>query len=502
MIRIPKCKRFTGYRPCAPYRVCRGVSEGCSPFDSQWLLLAPEKSGTVLSDPDLLHQLEIRHPRTQIIAVAHPDEVGSFASHPLVDLAFPASFETVCMLNVLRFDRIHAPGADALTRALFSRLSGPPGRFLMVGGELADLLHPTEHGGPGGRRRILIINLDALGDVLMTTSILPAIKRAFPDSSIDWLTDPYATEVLRHNPFIDRVLPFCDDSVAEVLGRGYDLLISVDKGRRSCAAAELLSCPDKRGYGMNGFGQITFFNPEAEYAYRLGLDDHEKFRMNRKTGQQLLAESMGLEYCRDPYILVLTDEEKRFVAEYRAANGISSDTFAVGFNTGCSEAYPNKKLTIGRHVALIRKIGEKTDRVAVLLLGGKQETGRNSEIARRCGEEGVDCRVIETPTVEGLRRGILYIAACDALVTGDTSALHIGIALGLYTVSWYGTSCWTEIDLYDNGVKFYPEGLDCSPCWKSACTNVNRAAGLPECLARVDLDKMADIVKKRSAKVL
>ncbi|MDQ7053625.1 MAG: hypothetical protein Q9P14_12270 [candidate division KSB1 bacterium] len=37
-------------------------------------------------------------------------------------------------------------------------------------------------------KKILIINLDAIGDVLMTTAQLPAIKRAYPESTIFWLT--------------------------------------------------------------------------------------------------------------------------------------------------------------------------------------------------------------------------------------------------------------------------------------------------------------------------
>ena len=37
--------------------------------------------------------------------------------------------------------------------------------------------------------KILIINLDAMGDVLMTTAQLPALKRKFPESTIYWITD-------------------------------------------------------------------------------------------------------------------------------------------------------------------------------------------------------------------------------------------------------------------------------------------------------------------------
>ena len=36
--------------------------------------------------------------------------------------------------------------------------------------------------------KILIINFDAMGDVLMTTAQLPSIKRKFPESKIFWVT--------------------------------------------------------------------------------------------------------------------------------------------------------------------------------------------------------------------------------------------------------------------------------------------------------------------------
>jgi len=53
--------------------------------------------------------------------------------------------------------------------------------------------------------KILIISLDALGNVVLNTSILPAIKRKFPESTIYWLTKENAKPILENNQFIDRV---------------------------------------------------------------------------------------------------------------------------------------------------------------------------------------------------------------------------------------------------------------------------------------------------------
>ena len=62
--------------------------------------------------------------------------------------------------------------------------------------------------------KILIINLDAMGDVLMTTAQLPAIKRKFPDSTIYWVTLKIAAPLLYHNQVIDRVFSYDTETIS------------------------------------------------------------------------------------------------------------------------------------------------------------------------------------------------------------------------------------------------------------------------------------------------
>ncbi|MCX7610459.1 MAG: lipopolysaccharide heptosyltransferase family protein, partial [Ignavibacterium sp.] len=54
--------------------------------------------------------------------------------------------------------------------------------------------------------KILIIKLDAVGDVLRTTSILPGLKEKYPQGHITWLTRENAKEIFYNNNFVDRVL--------------------------------------------------------------------------------------------------------------------------------------------------------------------------------------------------------------------------------------------------------------------------------------------------------
>lgn len=331
--------------------------------------------------------------------------------------------------------------------------------------------------------RILIVNLDAMGNVLVTTSILPALKRKYPQSSIFWITLGNAAPLLRHQPLLDRIYLWEPENWLILQQMEFDLVLNVDKSRRSCAFAMSLRAREKKGFGLDANGVIVPLTAEAMENYQLGLDDHLKFRVNQKTVPQLQCEQCGLDYRRDPYNVILSEEEQHFCREYRREHGLDEAKVIVGFNTGCSELFPNKKMTVEQHVALIGRLSTMPD-VRLLLLGGPEDTVRNAEIARRTGT-----KALNTPTTEGVRRGLCYIACCDLVITGDSFGMHAAIGLGKEIVVWFGLSSWTEIDLFDRGVKLIPEGLHCAPCWKRECPyNL-------ECISMIDLDAIVRHVR-------
>ncbi len=337
--------------------------------------------------------------------------------------------------------------------------------------------------------RILIVNLDAMGDVLMTTAQLAAIHRMWPEVHITWITLPIAAPLLHHNPLINRVIEWTDVNRLILRQEAFDVVLNADKSREACAFVASLHVPDTRGFTLSRRGQIIPANPAADYNFRMGIDDHLKFRVNTRTGQDILAETWELPYGRDPYILVMTDEELHFCEEKRREWGIVGRS-VIGFNTGCSELYPNKKMTIDQHVILLDRLAESTDAM-FLLLGGRDDAARNASIMERIPHLARRC--ISTPVIEGLRRGICYENLADLVVTGDSFGMHLAIALGKHVAAWFGLSCWEEIDLYDRGWKFFQKDLACSPCWKRVCPNNL------ECITGIRLD---DVVSAITAYVL
>jgi heptosyltransferase-2 len=335
--------------------------------------------------------------------------------------------------------------------------------------------------------KILIINLDAIGDVLMTTAQLPAIKRKFPESTIYWVTLKNAAPLLFNNPLIDHIYSFDAASILILQQIKFDYVMNVDKSQQSCALLNSLESKNKLGFGLDPDGKIIPVNKGAYYNFRLGMDDHLKFKVNQKTGQEYLAETFELDYKKDKYVFEFTEEEKQFIEKYKKKAGIKKKDKIIGFNTGCSELYPNKKMTVDQHILLIQQLIKK--KYKVVLLGGLEDTLRNKEIYSR-----FKGKIISTPTIEGLRRGICYESIPDIIVTGDSLGMHIAIALKKFVIVWFGVSCWTEIELYHRGIKLFQKDLFCSPCWKKQCPyNI-------ECIKMINIKRIISEVDKHFKK--
>ena len=296
---------------------------------------------------------------------------------------------------------------------------------------------------------ILLINLDAMGDVLRTTALLPAIRRRHPDARISWLTRSQAAPLLRGNPNIDRIIELGVEADILLRTLSFDLVLNADKSMVAGALAVSVDARERRGFGVDGGGAIVPLNPEAEHLYALGLSDELKFRGNQRTAPDLLAEALGFHHERDAYSL-------------RVRQPAAGHSRQVGFNTGCGTKWPLKKLSLAGTEAAIRYIVADTEE-PVLLLGGPEDQADHALLSERLG--GL---VETTPVDQGLEVGAAQVDRCDVVVTGDSLGMHMAIALEKHVVAWFGPTSPQEIDLYDRGIKLLAD-VGCAPCWKPEC---------------------------------
>ena len=338
------------------------------------------------------------------------------------------------------------------------------------------------------QKRIAIVSLEAMGAVLRATCLLQPLLRKYPEAHITWITLPASKALLAHNPYIHRLLTVEATTIASLLYLEFDILYAVDKSIESGALCEQMKAKEKWGFGVAPTGVIRPFSKEATYGYQLGLDDQLKFHQNQQTETQILTEAMGLEWKRDPYILTLLPEEKAEVEKRRneMAGGVPTlPSGFLGYNTGCSLLFSYKRFTVERAIAMIASWRQQFPTHAVLLLGGREDTERQRLMKAAFS---ADPYVINTPTEEGLRSGILWMATSDVVFSGCSLGMHIAIGLQKQVVAWFGVSCIQEIDLYDRGVKIQSP-VACSPCWKKTCDNE------PKCFDVVPLREIASAIE-------
>lgn len=328
------------------------------------------------------------------------------------------------------------------------------------------------HPGPNGETcidpqptgtRILLINIGALGAVLNTTSILPALKREYPESTIHWLTMERAVNLLMNNPLVDFIHPLGISSILQLQHMKFDIVINLDKTQDTAALTNSLISEKKLGFGMKDNGVVVPLNDGAVYNYRLGIDDKLKFSENKRTTVDILRETCDLDRTLDPYVFRFTEEEKEYINGYRNSLKLKPEKPVIGINTGSSPLFKYRRIPETHIRKLIPELYELNGQQKVVLLGGLEDAERNAGL-----ERDFKGMIINTPTDEGLRRGMCYVDVCDYVFSGDTLGAHMSIALGKTVIMYFNISCAPEIELYGKGVKVLSE-VECSPCWKSDC---------------------------------
>jgi ADP-heptose:LPS heptosyltransferase len=359
----------------------------------------------------------------------------------------------------------------------------------------------------GMGRRVLIIKLGALGDVIRTAALLPGLKAAWPESHITWVTRSSGVRMLGNHPSIDRLLSFETETICHLECEHFDLCLSLDKEPAPTALAMRVSAAERHGIGLSRFGTVFPLNPECEAYFRLGLDDEFKFRCNEKTYQELVYEAVGLPYRGERYQLYPGAEQRRRADRRWKALRVEPNEKVIGLNTGAGDAFANKTWRTEKFTRLARGLVRQHGwRVA--LLGGPREAEVNRTIAAACatltahagGGRGpavmdVCADAWANETTSGRHASALHelefaalVERCNVLVTGDTMAMHVAIALGVPCVVLFGPTCAQEIDVYERGTKVCTR-LPCAPCYRRECEK------LPNCMDDIGLSEVLAAVE-------
>ena len=311
---------------------------------------------------------------------------------------------------------------------------------------------------------ILLIKLGALGDVLRTTPLLTALKREYPRSSLTWVVDRAHEEVLKGNLLIDRLKEISDATVEWVQTQYFDLALCLDKEAEATHLMAMANATKKMGFTQDERGALSAADPRSDYALRLGLDDELKFRQNRKTYQEISFEQAGLEFRGEEYVFPANEAAAAAAASHLKSLKVNPNALkhpVIGLNTGSGARFAGKKLPVETVARLAEQFHEKMGGT-IFLLGGPEELVRNAAI-----QTLARCPVVSTGS-HPISVFAEIVKLCDMVLTGDTTAMHVAIAVKTPVLAYFASTCAQEIEMYGRGRKIVSE-IECAPCYKKDC---------------------------------
>ncbi|MCH8004052.1 MAG: glycosyltransferase family 9 protein [Nanoarchaeota archaeon] len=320
---------------------------------------------------------------------------------------------------------------------------------------------------------ILIIKLGAIGDVIRTTSILDGLNDKYNNCTIDWVTKKESSDILKNNDLIEKIHIISEELKNNLKNQDYDLLISLDDDSEACELATEIN--SKRIIGSYLKNGKRVYTENSSLWFDMGLiskfgkqkADELKAR-NKKTYQQIMYEILDLDYKKQEPILILNNNELNFGKNFSKKNNIKNE-LVIGINTGAGGRWQDKKLPIEKTIELINKLNNNIENSKILLFGGPEEKERNNKI-----KETIKTQIIDAGCNNSLIEFASLVNLCKVLITSDSLAMNIGIALKKKIAAFFYPTSAEEIELYNRGIKIigkgnsycsYQEKCDDPPKW-------------------------------------
>ena len=303
-------------------------------------------------------------------------------------------------------------------------------------------------------KRVLIIRLSAIGDVVFASPLINACRQTHPDATIDWLCEPIAAPLLSGHPNLNEIIiwPRADWSRLWSSGRWWSLGKQILRFRRRLRANQYDLVLD-----VQGLLKSSFLAGLTGAAHRIGFRSKEPTgfwltrRIGKDTGPRISSEYRGmaeaLDWDTSQFEMTVMPSEE----DCERAAAIADSPFVVlcPFTTR-----PQKHWTIAHWRHLVELLLTRGENVCVL--GGPADREEADKLL-----EGFS--VHDAVGRYSLGVSAALVGHARALIGVDTGLTHMGIAHDVPTVVLFGSTCPYLETLRDNVEVIY-HALDCSPC--------------------------------------
>jgi lipopolysaccharide heptosyltransferase II len=331
----------------------------------------------------------------------------------------------------------------------------------------------------GEIRRILFIRIDRVGDMVLSTPAIRALKEGFPSSELTVLAGPAAAPLLEHNPHAGNVIVYdrsrgfrAKAALAKDLRRmRFDLAVDPydDRELETAWIAGASGAPLRIGYPCGG--REAFLN-------RVVKRPHPNQHMVETVMGVL--KPLGIPTSSFRPEIFLTASEVEGARRWLAQEGSGAEPF-VAIHPGAF--YETQRWPAEYYAALADRIME-TGRFRAILFGGPGDekiVDRILSLTRT--------RIIRCVTAD-IRLFAARLSQCRLLVCNNSGPLHVGAALGVPTVSFMGPT--ERQRWYPRGERHVVLRIDELPC--IGCNAGTCRIGTHDCMQKIRPERVMEVI--------
>lgn len=319
-----------------------------------------------------------------------------------------------------------------------------------------------------------------IGDAVMSTPALGAIRAAFPLSEIVLAANPVVCELMSPHPFCDRVVVFDKKGPHKgvtglwrfgrrLAAERFDLAILLQNAVEAAMIAALAGIEKRAGYSTDA-RRVLLTHPVRvpKDARRL---HHSRYYLDMLAGLGIAPPP------RWETRLQCTRAEKDWAA--RALGPGRWAAINPGAAYGAAKRwYPERFAQVAE--ALASDFGYK-----VLLVGGPGEAAIGSEICSKTGA----C-VLNMIGMTSVRQLMALLASVDLVITNDSGPMHVAAAFGRPVVALFGPTDHRATSPLCSRLSLVRKQTECAPCFKRECPRDHR------CMAQITVEDVVGGVKE------
>ncbi len=327
-------------------------------------------------------------------------------------------------------------------------------------------------------KRLLIRSTNWIGDAVMTTPAVRAIKENFPFARISLLAKPWVAPVFEHSSHVDQIIIYdAKDRHKGTLGKlrlskelrryGFDAAILLQNAFEAALIAFLAGIPTRIGYSRDARGALLTHPIPCTKAIR---EVHQtQYYLN-------ILSKAGLSADPGPLEIRLGREERHGALKILAEHGVGADEHLIGINPSATFG-PAKQWFPERYAGLADKICDRY-KTRVAVFGGPGDRALGEKIIGKMQHPAINFCGKTT-----LGEAMALIERCHLFVTNDSGLMHVGAALNVPLIAIFGSTDFVATGPLGSKSRIVRTSMACSPCLKPHCP-----LGHLECMKKIGVD--------------